>query len=255
MSNHLISEAYKRQLGSMARNAVMVLLADKASDDGTGIWASKQRMAEELGTTKQTVITTIKALVADGLLSEAGQRKCANGYTVEYQINVSALQALPLVASHQSNSVTGQAARPVKPHKLTGQAARPKPSGTPHNGLANAKPSARGQLAKPDDVSEVVWRDFKRQRKKSITDTALRGIKREAAKAGWSLEAALEEATTRGWESFKADWVKDRANGQFRNGNTPARDLGMQLAERRQRSAGDSLVDLLPSPRAAGGYG
>src|SRR3546814_3397986 len=75
MSNHLISEVYKRQLGSMARNAVMVLLADKASDDGTGIWASKQRMAEELGTTKQTVITTIKSLVADGLLIEAGQRK------------------------------------------------------------------------------------------------------------------------------------------------------------------------------------
>ena len=133
MSNHLISEVYKRQLGSMARNAVMVLLADKASDDGTGIWASKQRMAEELGTTKQTVITTIKSLVSDGLLIEAGQRKSPNGYTVEYAINIAALEALPFVASHQSSSLTGKAARPVKPVNGTGKAARPKPKETPQS--------------------------------------------------------------------------------------------------------------------------
>lgn len=131
MSNHLISEVYKRQLGSMARNAVMVLLADKASDDGTGIWASKQRMAEELGTTKQTVITTIKSLVADGLLIEAGQRKSPNGYTIEYTINVAKLQALPMVACHQSRDLTGQAALPVKQLDGTSQAALPKPKETP----------------------------------------------------------------------------------------------------------------------------
>jgi hypothetical protein len=45
-------------------------MADKASDYGTGIWASKQTMADELEVSKQTVITTIKGLVADGLLVE-----------------------------------------------------------------------------------------------------------------------------------------------------------------------------------------
>jgi hypothetical protein len=68
-------------------------------------------------------------------------------------------------------------------------------------------------------VGEVIWRDFCRQRKKAITDTALRGIKREADKAGWSLEAAIEESTVRGWESFKAEWVKDRQNGRTPSSN------------------------------------
>lgn len=131
MSNHLISEVYKRQLGTMARNAVMALLADKASDDGTGIWASKQRMADELGTTKQTVITTIKSLLADDLLKEAGQRKSPNGYTVEYTINVAQLTGLPLVASHQSRDLTGKAALPVKQLDGTGKAALPEPKETP----------------------------------------------------------------------------------------------------------------------------
>lgn len=100
MSNHLISEVYKRKVGSLARKALMVLLADKASDDGSGIWASKLRMADELGATKQTVLNTLKSLMDDGLIREVGTRPCARGYTVEYAINPDALRALPLVPSH-----------------------------------------------------------------------------------------------------------------------------------------------------------
>ena len=65
-------------------------------------------------------------------------------------------------------------------------------------------------LPRPESVSEQVWMDFVSQRKKlkaDITQTALAGISREAAKAGWTLEAALTECTVRGWRGFKADWV------------------------------------------------
>ena len=65
-------------------------------------------------------------------------------------------------------------------------------------------------LPRPDDVSEQVWNDFLKQRKQvkaPVTETALAGIQREAAKAGWSLEQALTECTVRGWRGFKADWV------------------------------------------------
>lgn len=133
MSNHLISEAYKRRIDGLAKKSVMVLLADKASDDGTGIWASKQTMADELGTTKQTIITTIKGLIADGLVCEIGQRRNVNGYTVEYAINVLALKSLPLVSAHadRSSTLTSQAALPVKHDDPTSQAALPKPSLNP----------------------------------------------------------------------------------------------------------------------------
>jgi len=43
-----------------------------------------------------------------------------------------------------------------------------------------------------------------------MTETALKGIEREAKKAGWSLEKAISECVTRGWQSFKADWVKEK---------------------------------------------
>jgi uncharacterized protein YdaU (DUF1376 family) len=65
----------------------------------------------------------------------------------------------------------------------------------------------------PQGVSEDVWRDFCQHRRSvraTVTQTALDGIDREAKKAGWSLEAALQECVVRGWRGFKAEWVKDK---------------------------------------------
>jgi len=63
----------------------------------------------------------------------------------------------------------------------------------------------------PDGVSEKVWQDFvqlRKVKKAVITDTGIKGILREATKAGYSLQEALETCCTRGWVGFKAEWVK-----------------------------------------------
>ena len=117
MSNHLISMAYKRDLRSITRKALLVLMADKASDDGSGIWASKPTMADELCTSKPTIIRTLQSFIDDGLVREVGKRKNSHGYTVEYSIVVSALEALPLVNCHRHNrsrKFTGHTMLPVK---------------------------------------------------------------------------------------------------------------------------------------------
>jgi hypothetical protein len=65
----------------------------------------------------------------------------------------------------------------------------------------------------PICVSPEVWDSFVKQRKSKraqITDLVIQGIQREADKAGWSLEDALREIVVRNWQSFKADWVKDK---------------------------------------------
>lgn len=128
MSKRLTTIVYSRQLRSLTQNAVLALLADKADDDGSGIWASKLTMADELCTSKQTVIAAVRSLVADGLLREVGRRKALTGFTIEYAIEVAALKALPLVPAHErkrSRSLTGQAASPVKEDNPTGQGALP----------------------------------------------------------------------------------------------------------------------------------
>jgi len=65
-------------------------------------------------------------------------------------------------------------------------------------------------IAPPDGVLDTVWTDFVQQRKTkkaAITPTAIKGIEREAQKAGITLNDALQEICARGWTGFKAEWL------------------------------------------------
>ena len=68
-------------------------------------------------------------------------------------------------------------------------------------------------VATPEGVSDSVWQDFKSLRKAKkapITQRAIDAIALEAKEVGWSLEKALVECVVRGWQSFKADWIKPK---------------------------------------------
>ncbi len=61
-------------------------------------------------------------------------------------------------------------------------------------------------------IDPQVIADFtalRRGKKAALTPTAVAGIKREADKAGLTLQAALAMCCERGWVGFKADWVTD----------------------------------------------
>jgi hypothetical protein len=130
MSRKVATLVYSKQVGSMARKAVLAYFADRANDDGSGVWTAKQRVADEIECSKQTVITIVKALVADGLVSETGRRPNSNGYTVEYSINLSAVEALPdsKRVDEEVQILTGQDLDGSTPQTPRGQAALPKPS-------------------------------------------------------------------------------------------------------------------------------
>ena len=66
----------------------------------------------------------------------------------------------------------------------------------------------------PENVREETWADWLQLRKAKrapVTQTAIDQIEREAGKAGWTPEQALEESTARGWTGFKADWLQQHA--------------------------------------------
>jgi hypothetical protein len=76
----------------------------------------------------------------------------------------------------------------------------------------------------PDGIDARIWIDWialRKSKKAAVTDTALRGIEREAAKAGLTLEQALVICCERGWAGFEASWVlKPKSKGeqrQFKN--------------------------------------
>lgn len=93
----------------------------------------------------------------------------------------------------------------------SGRNASHKPLTNSHKKEQKKAPAGADLLS---DVSPQVAADFRKLRsakKAAITQTAVDGIRREAAKAGLSLEAALAMCCERGWTGFKADWVAGAA--------------------------------------------
>ena len=96
----------------------------------------------------------------------------------------------------------------------------------------------------PDGVSDTVFQDFVKLRKglkAPVTETALKGLQREAAKAGISLQEVLELCCQNGWRGFKADWLKDRNQQR----NTGARNQEVMSGLTRGLIGGDNNVRLL----------
>ena len=82
--------------------------------------------------------------------------------------------------------------------------------------IINHKPLITNQnkntIAKPDGLSDDLWKDFlilRKTKKLAVTQTAMKGIVREAAKAKKSLEEVLQICCERGWGGFKAEWIDE----------------------------------------------
>lgn len=76
----------------------------------------------------------------------------------------------------------------------------------------NSKKPVNQKILKPDEVSEQVWLDFlqlRKEKRAALTATALEGIRREAVKAGLSLNDALATSCRRGWQGFEAAWMRE----------------------------------------------
>jgi hypothetical protein len=83
----------------------------------------------------------------------------------------------------------------------------------PFSSLRSEKGARKRAVDCPGDVDQKVWESFLQLRKAKrapLSEVAVAGIGREAAKAGVTLQQALEIACTRGWTSFKADWVLEK---------------------------------------------
>lgn len=107
MSHKVTTLVYSRKIGSAARKAVLAYMADRASDDGRGVWASKKTIADEIECGRSTVIRVCNEFVAEGVLIVVGSKKCANGATVEYAMNLDVIRAFEAIKKSPKASQSG----------------------------------------------------------------------------------------------------------------------------------------------------
>lgn len=109
MSNLISASVQRRIVGSATRKSVLLYMADKAADDGSGIWTSKANIARDLELSRRAVQLAIQDLIRNGLVLETGQRDCKHGFTVEYAIVIQAVDNL--VSTREQGSPRESGAR------------------------------------------------------------------------------------------------------------------------------------------------
>ncbi len=218
MSVKLMTAVWDREDLASTHKLVLLALADWANDEGL-CWPSINRLAIKTSMAGRSVQRLIRQLEDMGFV----RREEAIGKGNRYWIT------MPLTDCHPTPDTVSP--NTSKTHQLT------------------PKSNIR---AKPEGVSDQVWNDFlevRKAKKAPLTATGLTRMANEAAKAGWTLEEAIAESVARGWQSFKAEWVKDRSHGQERNQH------GRGKAKDGVNAALEDLIGFGAPARTADGHG
>ena len=83
--------------------------------------------------------------------------------------------------------------------------------------ITNINTIAPKKVATPEGVSDLIFKDYlevRKAKKAKWTETALKGLIREAEKAKMSLEQAMQMCCERNWVGFKAEWAQDSIKTQ-----------------------------------------
>lgn len=96
MSLNVLKEILERP--NCARGSawsLLVSMANRAADDGTGIWAKMETLAAGCGVDVKTVRRSLRSLLASGVVIDTGEiHKTWRGYTKVYRIDLAKLRTL-----------------------------------------------------------------------------------------------------------------------------------------------------------------
>lgn len=201
-----------RLFGSPVRKQIIMFMADKASDDGSGIWCSKATTAQQTELGETTVKRAINEFLREGILRDTGRRKCKNGYTVVYQICLETVECLSS-ADEPAPEATPARADGVPNGRSWGAGTDPQggPQWPPNHPESILEPPTRAKEI------EGVWDAYPadRRRNKEITlDEAAMAVEEgyEVSELIAAVKLYAEESAgfTRAKVSFSDNWFRQR---------------------------------------------
>ncbi|RFP86210.1 hypothetical protein DZK27_14805 [Rhodobacteraceae bacterium 63075] len=223
MSWRIANECAERRFGSAARKQIIMFLADKASDDGSGIWCSKGTIQRHTELGETTVKRIISEFLREGILVETGRRPCRNGYTVVYRIVINTIRMLEPTAEPDID--TGSTVDPVQPEPGTGSTVDGVggPQWTPNHPKTIHKPPTRASVREAaaeeiEDLESVKIlaaypEDRIRDRRTSlrlIAAAVKAGVKPDDLLQAVKAYAKESEGYTRSKVCFSDNWFKMR---------------------------------------------
>jgi len=217
MSWRVANTCAERKFGSATRKQIIMFLADKASDDGSGIWCSKGTIQRHTELGETTVKRAVRAFLKEGILVETGARTCKNGFTVVYRIDLAMVEALEPTAEPEIE--TGSTVAPVQsgPGKGATVAGVPGPPRPPNHPKTIHKPPTRRHEAAADEEAEKILAAYPpdRVRGKAACLAQIEEAMKEGIAPQDLLQAVQAYATdsagfTRSKVCFSDNWFQSR---------------------------------------------
>lgn len=266
MSRKLVSLVYERKVGSVHRKAILAYFADRASDNGNGVWASKKTIADETECGRSTVIRIVSEFLEEGLISAVGTRSCRNGATIVYDLNVDAIKRLPAIEASNNADLEGSQSGTSQEQDQSQSGTPPVPERDPkgsHSGTQTVHEPSMNQSAKalfpdlraPDPekpppkaqlpegwVMPEHFTDYAREQ--GLTE---REIEDEKFAFHTYFVDKRERRSERGWLASWQRWARKAAAERRRNPRQPA-----QGRENRPETAAEQITRLAGLSKAQG---
>lgn len=212
MSTIIMSACWPLGGMSPSQKAVLISLADNANDHGV-CWPSIPTIAKRTCLSERTVQQAIKWLVDAGAVSAQERVGRSTVYTVTPHLfdprsSFTPAAAAPPKLTAQPPQLTTEPPQQLHPTPAAAAPITVKEPSKNHQEPSSKKFDPVNRLLSVGVSPEVAddWLELRKQKKATVTETAIRGIEREAQKAGIPLGEALAVSCMRGWIGFKADW-------------------------------------------------
>lgn len=172
MSYHVEALCDRRKFGSATRKQIIMYLANKASDDGTGIWCSKHTIARHTELSLATVKRIIREFLAEGMLVATGMRETSiHGQTVIYRIVLERVNQLEPLLREKSQAATGLTVNPVQEAAPTGVTMSPppgsqRPPNNPDNHPLTQPPSRPKAREAAETDLQPIWEAYPSDRRR-----------------------------------------------------------------------------------------
>lgn len=111
MSWELTGLVSRKKWGGQTKRLLALTMADKANDDGSGVYASVKTLARDSEISEATARRAIKEFIDAGVIVKTGERECLNGHTNIYCLQASVIEAMADLKPPQKASVKGAASR------------------------------------------------------------------------------------------------------------------------------------------------
>lgn len=241
MSYSAMRWAMRVPVGKSSARLVLVALADCVNTEAGDMlaWPSRAHLSRATDLDVKTVDCGIRVLEAQGLIVDTGERMGSTGRVPIYRLNVSEIGDITPgpqqaeippktdVNTPKNGSIEAAPNTPVFPGNASvfpgkytqiSRQIHPKTGDGTRNGTRNGTKKEPGRVsaavAEIEGVSDALLADWlavrKDKRAGPLTATAVKGLVREAAKAGISTAAAVQFCCEAGWQGFNAGWYEER---------------------------------------------